>query len=76
MMQDVWEALMLINKKDMTYYSGYVTSSNVLARRVSMELDFKTRRGEPLIDQYCRTINFLDGHRMGANPKWFDASAW
>lgn len=76
MMQDVWEALMLINKKDMTYYSGYVISSNVLARRVSMELDFKTRRGEPLIDQYCRTINFLDGHRMGVNPKWFNAAAW
>ena len=76
MMQDVWEALMLINQKDMTYYSRYVTSSNLLARRVSVELDFKTRRGEPLIDQYCRTINFLGGHRMGVNPKWFNAPIW
>ena len=76
MMQDVWEAIMLINQKDMMYYSRYVTSSNVLARKVSIELDFKTICGKPLIDPYCRTINFLGGHRMGANPKWFDASAW
>ncbi|MEG0346602.1 MAG: BRO family protein [Acinetobacter sp.] len=76
MMQDVWKAIMLINQKDMVYYSRYVTSSNVLARKVSIELDFKTICGKPLIDPYCRTINFLGGHRMGANPKWFDASAW
>lgn len=76
MMQDVWEAIMLINQKDMMYYSRYVTNSNVLARKVSIELDFKTICGKPLIDPYCRTINFLGGHRMGANPKWFDASAW
>lgn len=76
MMQDVWKAIMLINQKDMVYYSRYVTSSNVLARKVSIELDFKTICGKPLIDPYCRTINFLGGHRMGANPKWFDAQAW
>ena len=76
MMQDVWKAIMLINQKDMVYYSRYVTSSNALARKVSIELDFKTICGKPLIDPYCRTINFLGGHRMGANPKWFDASAW
>lgn len=76
MMQDVWKAIMLINQKDMVYYSRYVTSSNVLARKVSIELGFKTICGKPLIDPYCRTINFLGGHRMGANPKWFDTSAW
>lgn len=76
MMQDVWKAIMLINQKDMMYYSRYIVNSNTLARKVSLELDFKTRRGEPLIDQYCRTINFVGGHRMGVNPKWFNAPAW
>ena len=76
MMQDVWKAIMLINQKDMMYYSRYIVNSNTLARKVSLELDFKTRCGEPLIDQYCRTINFLGGHRMGVNPKWFNAPAW
>jgi hypothetical protein len=70
------QALMLINKKDMMYYSKYVIDSNAMARKVSIELDFKTKKVEPLIDPYCRTINFLDGHRMGANPKWFNAPAW
>ncbi len=76
MMQDVWKALMLINQKDMTYYSRYVVNSNALARKVSLELDFKTRRGEPLIDQFCQTVNFLGGTRMGVNPKWFNVQAW
>lgn len=76
MMQDVWEALMLLNKKDMMYYSRYVVDSNVLARRVSIELDFKTRQGLPLVDGCCRAINFSGGVRMGANPKWFNAQSW
>lgn len=76
MMQDVWEALMLLNKKDMLYYSRYVVESNVLARRVSIELDFKTRQGLPLVDGCCRAINFSGGVRMGANPKWFNAQTW
>lgn len=76
MMQDVWEALMLLNKKDMMYYSRYVVDSNVLARRVSTELGFKTKQGLPLVDGYCRTINFSGGVRMGANPKWFNAQSW
>lgn len=76
MMQDVWQALMLINQKDMTYYSRYVVKSNNLARKVSLELDFKTKHGEPLIDQFCQTINFLGGTRMGVNPKWFNTQAW
>lgn len=76
MMQDVWEALMLLNKKDMMYYSRYVVDSNVLARRVSTELGFKTKQGLPLVDGYCRTINFSGGVRMGANPKWFNAQPW
>lgn len=76
MMQDVWKALMLINQKDMMYYSGYVINSNDLARKVSLELDFKTKRGEPLIDQFCQTVNFSSGSRMGVNPKWFNAQAW
>jgi len=76
MMNNVWKALELIAPDSISYYAQYITGSNVLARKVSMELDFKTRRGEPLIDQYCRTINFVGGHRMGINPKWFNAPAW
>lgn len=77
MMQDVWQALMLINKKDMMYYSKYVIDSNAMARKVSMELDFKTKKGEPLIDGYCQTINFVGGTKFtGVNPKWFNAPAW
>ena len=68
---------MLINKKDMMYYSKYVIDSNAMARKVSMELDFKTKKGEPLIDGYCQTINFVDGTKFtGVNPKWFNARAW
>ena len=76
MMQDVWKALMLINKKDMMYYSNHVIKSNTLARKVGIELDFKTKQGLPLVDGYCKTINFSSGHRMGVNPKWFNAPAW
>lgn len=77
MMQDVWQALMLINKKDMMYYSKYVIDSNAMARKVSIELDFKTKKGEPLIDEFCQTINFAGGTKFtGVNPKWFNAPAW
>ncbi|RKG47397.1 ORF6N domain-containing protein [Acinetobacter cumulans] len=77
MMQDVWQALMLINKKDMMYYSKYVIDSNAMARKVSIALDFKTKKGEPLIDGFCQTINFVGGAKFtGVNPKWFNAPAW
>ena len=77
MMQDVWQALMLINKKDMMYYSKYVIDSNVMAREVSIELDFRTKQGRPLIDQFCQTISFAGGVQFtGVNPKWFNARAW
>lgn len=77
MMQDVWQALMLINKKDMMYYSKYVIDSNVMARKVSIELDFRTKKGEPLVDRFCQAINFSGGVKFtGVNPKWFDAQAW
>jgi len=76
MMQDVWRALMLINQKDMMYYSQYVLKSNDLARKVSVEFDFKTKRGLPLVSPDLRSINFLGGCRMGTNPKWFNAPAW
>lgn len=76
MMQDVWKALMLINQKDMMYYSRYVLDSNELAREVSIKLDFKTKRGIPLISEDLRSINFLGGCRMGTNPKWFNAPVW
>lgn len=77
MMQDVWQALMLINKKDMMYYSQYVIDSNTMARKVSIALDFKTKKGEPLIDGFCQTINFVGGVKFtGVNPKWFNAPAW
>lgn len=77
MMQDVWQALMLINKKDMMYYSKYVIDSNVMAREVSIELDFRTKQGRPLIDQFCQTISFAGGVQFtGVNPKWFNAQAW
>lgn len=77
MMQDVWQALMLINKNDMMYYSKYVIDSNSKARKVSIALDFKTKKGEPLIDGFCQTINFVGGVKFtGVNPKWFNAPAW
>ena len=77
MMQDVWQALMLINKKDMMYYSKYVIDSNTMARKVSIALDFKTKKGEPLIDGFCQTINLVGGTKFtGVNPKWFNAPAW
>lgn len=77
MMQDVWQALMLINKKDMMYYSKYVIDSNVMAREVSISLDFRTKQGRPLIDQFCQTISFAGGVQFtGVNPKWFNAQAW
>lgn len=77
MMQDVWQALMLINKKDMMYYSKYVIDSNVMARKVSMELDFRTKKGEPLVDRFCQAINFSGGVKFtGVNPNWFDTQAW
>lgn len=77
MMQDVWQALMLINKNDMMYYSKYVIDSNVMARKVSIELDFRTKQGKPLIDQFCQTISFAGGVQFtGVNPKWFNAQAW
>jgi len=42
-----------------------------------MELDFKTKKGEPLIDGYCQTINFVGRTKFtGVNPKWFNAPAW
>lgn len=76
MMQDVWKALMLINQKDMMYYSNYVIKSNTLARKVSIELNFKTKQGSPLVDDCCRVINFSGGMSIGANPKWFNAQTW
>lgn len=76
MMQDVWKALMLINKSDMMYYSKYVLESNELARKVSMELDFKTRKGAPLVSLDLRQINFHRGTIFEVNPKWFNAPAW
>ena len=76
MMNNVWQALELITPDGIGYYAQYITQSNVLARKVGIELDFKTKQGAPLVDQYCRTINFSTGVRMGVNPKWFNALAW
>ena len=75
-MNNVWKALELIAPDGISYYARYITESNVLARKVGIELDFKTKQGAPLVDQYCRTINFSTGVRMGVNPKWFNALAW
>lgn len=76
MMQDVWKALMLINKGDMMYYSKYILDSNKLARKVSIELDFKTGKGAPLVSQDLKQINFHSGTIFGVNPKWFNAPTW
>ena len=27
-------------------------------------------------NQFCQTVNFLGGTRMGVNPKWFNVQAW
>ncbi|MDC4679879.1 BRO-N domain-containing protein [Acinetobacter baumannii] len=76
MMQNIWQALMLINQGDMMYYSKYILDSNELARKVSMELDFKTRKGVPLVSPDLRQINFHAGTIFEVNPKWFNAPAW
>ncbi|WP_225761656.1 Bro-N domain-containing protein [Acinetobacter sp. Marseille-P8610] len=76
MMQNIWQALMLINKSDMMYYSKYVLDSNELARKVSMELDFKTRKGAPLVSLDLRQLNFHSGTIFEVSPKWFNAPAW
>lgn len=76
MMQNVWQALMLINNSDMMYYSKFVLESNELARKVSMELDFKTRKGVPLVSPNLKQINFHGGTIFGVDPKWFNAPAW
>ncbi len=76
MMQNVWQALMLINNSDMMYYSKFVLESNELARKVSMELDFKTRKGVPLVSPDLKQINFHGGTIFGVDPKWFNAPAW
>ena len=76
MMQNIWQALMLINKSDMMYYSKYVLDSNELARKVSMELAFKTRKGAPLVSLDLRQINFHSGTIFEVSPKWFNAPSW
>lgn len=75
-MNNVWKALELVAPNDFIYFHQYIMESNVLARKVSIGFDFKTKCGTPLVDQYCRTINFSTGARMGVNPKWFNAPAW
>ncbi|MDN5650571.1 MAG: alpha/beta hydrolase, partial [Acinetobacter sp.] len=74
-MDNVWKALELVAPNDFIYFHQYIMESNVLARKVSIGFDFKTKCGTPLVDQYCRTINFSTGARMGVNPKWFNAPA-
>lgn len=76
MMNDLWRALELICPTDMKSYSTYITRSNELARQVSIDLNYQTKQGLPLIDGYCQTINFSTGVRMGVNPKWFNAQSW
>lgn len=76
MMQNIWQALMLINRGDMMYYSKYILDSNKLARKVSMELDFKTGKGVPLVSPDLKQINFHGGTIFGVDPKWFNAPAW
>ncbi|MCF9034196.1 Bro-N domain-containing protein [Acinetobacter nectaris] len=73
MMNDLWKALELICPREMRSYSSYIVRSNELAREVSIDLNYQTRQGLPLVDGYCQTINFSDGFRMGVNPKWFNS---
>ena len=72
MMGNVWKALSLINRNDAMHYSRYVIDSNKLAHQVSVELDFKTKRGIPLIDEHCKTISFVGGFQIVVDPKWFN----
>ncbi|WP_312102094.1 BRO-N domain-containing protein [Acinetobacter venetianus] len=76
MMQNVWQALMLINNSDMMYYSKFVLESNELARKVGIELDFRTSKGVPLVSPNLKQINFHGGTIFGVDPKWFNAPAW
>lgn len=73
MMNDLWKALELLCPRDMGYYANHIIRSNTLAREIGIDLNYQTKQGLPLVDGYCRTINFSDGFRMGVNPKWFNA---
>ncbi|MFW1869223.1 Bro-N domain-containing protein [Acinetobacter sp. ULE_I024] len=75
-MDNVWKALELIDPLFINNYASYILKSNSLARKVSADFDFRTNRGQPLVDSFCRTINLSTGHRIGVNPKWFNAQAW
>ncbi|WP_419820082.1 Bro-N domain-containing protein [Acinetobacter sp.] len=75
-MDNVWKALELIDPLFINNYASYILKSNSLARKVSADFDFRTKRGQPLVDSFCRTINLSSGHRIGVNPKWFNAPAW
>ena len=75
-MDNVWKALELIDPLFINNYASYILKSNSLARKVSADFDFRTNRGQPLVDSFCRTINLSSGHRIGVNPKWFNAPAW
>ena len=75
-MDNVWKALELIDPLFINNYASYILKSNSLARKVSADFDFRTKRGQPLVDSLCRTINLSSGHRIGVNPKWFNAPAW
>ena len=75
-MDNVWKALELIDPLFINNYASYILKSNSLARKVSADFDFRTNRGQPLVDSFCRTINLSTGHRIGVNPKWFNAPAW
>ncbi len=75
-MNNVWKALELIDPLFINNYASYILKSNSLARKVSADFDFRTKRGQPLVDSFCRTINLSSGHRIDVNPKWFNAPAW
>ena len=75
-MDNVWKALELIDPLFINNYASYILKSNSLARKVSADFDFRNKRGQPLVDSFCRTINLSSGHQIGVNPKWFNAPAW
>lgn len=75
-MNDIWKALILISKENMMHYSNFIIKSNTLARNVSLSLNFKSVQNLPLVDPYCKAINFYNGVILGVNPKWFNAQAW
>lgn len=73
MLSELWQALLLINKKQMLNSCNYVVTTYEMARELSRTLNF-TNRGVPLISPDCRKITF-ENHGFTISPNWFNMEA-